>query len=63
LQPQKAFGEIEVTLGSMEIEVRPLQPEKAPFPMFSTELGMVTEEERPVQPENILSIENQLLIR
>ena len=30
-------------------EVRPLQPEKAPFPMLVTEFGMVTEV-NPLQP-------------
>jgi hypothetical protein len=37
------------------IEDRPLQSEKAPFPMLVTELGMVTEV-RPLQPRKVYAL-------
>ena len=40
---------MDVTELGMVTEVRPLQPEKAAYPMDVTELGMVTEV-RPLQP-------------
>jgi hypothetical protein len=39
-----------VTLLGIVTEVKLLQPEKAPFPMFVTLLGIVTEV-KPLQPE------------
>ena len=40
-------------------EVRPLQPEKAEFPMLVMEFGIVTEV-RPLQPEYLEVIDYQL---
>jgi len=35
--------------------VKPLQPEKAPFPIDITELGMVNDPVKPLQPEKVPS--------
>ena len=50
-----------VTLFGIVREVRPLQPEKAEFPMLVTLLGIVMEV-RPLQPSNILIIDIQLIM-
>jgi hypothetical protein len=62
VQLKKAELPILVTLWGMVIEVRAWQLSKALMPILVMLLGMVIEV-RPEQTENILSIENQLLIR